>query len=112
MNYNFNQISLRHLPALVISGEGVVVNSLNFSYKIGSPTPPPLRLPIKNDYLSFYLSSTCYKFLLGVEFNFIPDTKGKPLVCDMSSNIMTREFDITKVSCMWCVKNAIKTERI
>lgn len=36
----------------------------------------------------------------GVEFNFIPDTKGKPLVCDMSSNIMTREFDITKFDCI------------
>ncbi|XP_026481823.1 probable phosphoserine aminotransferase [Ctenocephalides felis] len=32
----------------------------------------------------------------GVEFPFIPDTKGVPLVCDMSSNILSRPFDITK----------------
>lgn len=32
----------------------------------------------------------------GVEFNFIPETNGVPLVCDMSSNFMSRPFDITK----------------
>uniref|UniRef100_T1J3S3 Phosphoserine aminotransferase n=1 Tax=Strigamia maritima TaxID=126957 RepID=T1J3S3_STRMM len=33
----------------------------------------------------------------GVEFNFIPETgTDVPLVCDMSSNIMSRKFDITK----------------
>ena len=39
-------------------------------------------------------------YILGVEFNFIPETD-KPLVCDMSSNIMTREFDVSKVS--YCI---------
>jgi phosphoserine aminotransferase len=32
----------------------------------------------------------------GVEFNFIPDTKGVPLVVDMSSNILSRPFDVSK----------------
>ncbi|XP_054288350.1 probable phosphoserine aminotransferase [Macrosteles quadrilineatus] len=32
----------------------------------------------------------------GLEFPDIPDTKGVPLVADMSSNILTRPFDITK----------------
>ncbi|XP_077288965.1 phosphoserine aminotransferase isoform X2 [Arctopsyche grandis] len=32
----------------------------------------------------------------GVEFPYIPDVKGVPLVADMSSNIMTRELDISK----------------
>lgn len=32
----------------------------------------------------------------GVEFPFIPDTKGVPLVVDMSSNMLSRPFDITK----------------
>lgn len=32
----------------------------------------------------------------GVEFSFIPETNGVPLVCDMSSNIFSRSFDITK----------------
>ena len=37
-------------------------------------------------------------FLAGVEFNFIPEVNGKPLICDMSSNIMTRDIDVTKVN--------------
>lgn len=34
----------------------------------------------------------------GIEFPFIPETDGVPLVADMSSNIFTRPFDVTKVS--------------
>ena len=37
-------------------------------------------------------------FISGIEFNEIPETNGVPLICDMSSNIMTRTFDVTKVS--------------
>lgn len=33
----------------------------------------------------------------GIELPFIPDTYGIPLVADMSSNILTKGFDITKV---------------
>ncbi|XP_050539401.1 probable phosphoserine aminotransferase isoform X2 [Daktulosphaira vitifoliae] len=32
----------------------------------------------------------------GIEFPFIPETNGVPLVCDMSSNIMTRKFNVSK----------------
>lgn len=32
----------------------------------------------------------------GVEFHFVPDTKGVPLVCDMSSNFMSRPVDVSK----------------
>uniref|UniRef100_U5EWV5 Phosphoserine aminotransferase n=1 Tax=Corethrella appendiculata TaxID=1370023 RepID=U5EWV5_9DIPT len=32
----------------------------------------------------------------GVEFNFIPETNGVPLVCDMSSNMLSRPFDIKR----------------
>ena len=33
----------------------------------------------------------------GIELHFIPDTYGIPLVADMSSNILTKDFDIKKV---------------
>lgn len=36
-------------------------------------------------------------YVSGVEFDFVPDTKGVPLVADMSSNIMSRKFDVSKV---------------
>lgn len=32
----------------------------------------------------------------GVEFGFVPDTKGVPIVCDMSSNFMSRPVDVSK----------------
>lgn len=32
----------------------------------------------------------------GIEYPFIPDTKGIPIVADMSSNLMTRKFDVSK----------------
>lgn len=47
------------------------------------------------DYV-FYCSN---ETIGGVEFDFIPQTD-KPIVCDMSSNIMTREFDVTKFACI------------
>lgn len=36
-------------------------------------------------------------YVSGVEFDFVPDTKGVPLVADMSSNIMSRKVDVSKV---------------
>ena len=40
-----------------------------------------------------------FQFLLftGVEFPFVPETNGVPLVCDMSSNFLSRPIDISKV---------------
>nr|XP_012225426.1 PREDICTED: probable phosphoserine aminotransferase [Linepithema humile] len=32
----------------------------------------------------------------GIEFNYIPETNGVPLVADMSSNILTKPFDVSK----------------
>ncbi|KAK3728567.1 hypothetical protein QZH41_011647 [Actinostola sp. cb2023] len=32
----------------------------------------------------------------GVEFDFIPETNGVPIVCDMSSNILSRPVDVSK----------------
>ncbi|XP_046560530.1 phosphoserine aminotransferase-like [Haliotis rubra] len=32
----------------------------------------------------------------GVEFQFVPETHGVPLVCDMSSNILSRHVDVSK----------------
>lgn len=32
----------------------------------------------------------------GVEFNFVPEVPGIPLVCDMSSNFLSRPVDVTK----------------
>lgn len=43
-----------------------------------------------------YLHYTSNETIHGVEFNDIPDAKGLPLVCDMSSNILSRPVDVSK----------------
>lgn len=53
-------------------------------------------------YIYFCANETVH----GIEFQFIPETNGIPLIADMSSNILTKDFDISKVIsplfCDWC----------
>ena len=44
------------------------------------------------DYVHITMNNTIY----GTKFPYIPDTGGIPLVCDMSSCILSEEFDVTK----------------
>lgn len=43
-----------------------------------------------------YLHYTSNETIHGVEFNEIPDINDLPLVCDMSSNILSRPIDVSK----------------
>ncbi|MGR9045328.1 MAG: 3-phosphoserine/phosphohydroxythreonine transaminase [Gammaproteobacteria bacterium] len=43
-----------------------------------------------------YLHYTANETIHGVEFPFIPDSQGLPLVCDMSSNILSRPCDVSR----------------
>ncbi len=43
-----------------------------------------------------YLHYTSNETIHGVEFNTTPDAKGLPLVCDMSSNILSRPIDVSE----------------
>ena len=43
-----------------------------------------------------YLHYTSNETIHGVEFQGIPDSKGLPLVCDMSSNILSRAIDVSQ----------------
>lgn len=40
----------------------------------------------------------------GVEFPFVPDTGNVPLIADMSSNILSRPLDISKVRRFFCLE--------
>ncbi|MEQ1622091.1 MAG: 3-phosphoserine/phosphohydroxythreonine transaminase [Methylococcales bacterium] len=48
------------------------------------------------DEQSAYLHYTSNETIHGVEFSDVPDSKGLPLVCDMSSNILSRSIDVSK----------------
>lgn len=43
-----------------------------------------------------YLHYTSNETIHGVEFGDVPDAKGLPLVCDMSSNILSRPVDVSR----------------
>ena len=43
-----------------------------------------------------YVHITSNNTIFGTKYDKFPDTKGIPLVCDMSSNILSEEFDISK----------------
>jgi len=63
---------------------------------LGVPSIEEWKLSDDADYVYF-----CYNETVGgVEFNSIPETKGIPLVVDMSSNIMTRHVDVSKFACV------------
>lgn len=56
------------------------------------PEPSTWNLNPEASYVYYCENETVH----GVEFQFTPETNGVPLVCDMSSNILTRPVDISK----------------
>jgi phosphoserine aminotransferase len=56
--------------------------------------PDPSSWTIDTD--AAYLHYTSNETIHGVEFPFIPDSKGLPLVSDMSSNILSRPVDVSQ----------------
>lgn len=61
----------------------------NFSY---IPEVTPDMISADADYVHITSNNTIY----GTRYPSIPDTGSKPLVADMSSNILSQEYDITK----------------
>jgi phosphoserine aminotransferase len=57
-------------------------------------------IPDQNTWANFsdaaYLYYVDNETVNGLEFSYIPDSKHLPLICDMSSNILSRRFDINK----------------
>ena len=62
----------------------------------GVPAENQWKLSENSSYFYYCSNETIH----GIEFDDIPAIvpKDTPIVCDMSSNFLTRSFDITKVS--------------
>ncbi|KFM80609.1 Phosphoserine aminotransferase, partial [Stegodyphus mimosarum] len=58
----------------------------------GIPDRSEWKLSSNARYVYYCANETIH----GVEFDFVPETNGVPLVCDMSSNILTRPIDVSK----------------
>lgn len=48
-----------------------------------------------------YVHYTPNETIGGVEFHWVPDTAGVPLVADMSSTILSRPIDVSKFACIY-----------
>ena len=57
-------------------------------------TSIPARSDWRLDPYAAYVHYTSNETIGGVEFHWIPDTGAVPLVCDMSSNILSRPIDV------------------
>lgn len=69
----------------------IIANSESYHYT---------QIPAQNTWDDFsdcaYLHYVDNETIHGVEFDFIPDAKNIPLICDMSSNLLSRPFDLNK----------------
>lgn len=61
------------------------------------PTQDELDIREGVDYVHICNNNTIY----GTEWNYAPDTKGAPLVADMSSDILSRPVDVAKYGCIY-----------
>ena len=77
-------------------GINVVASSedKNFSY---APAQSKLKLNPEAAYVHYTPNET----IGGVEFNYIPDTGGVPLVADFSSSILSSELDVSKFALIY-----------
>jgi len=56
------------------------------------PAQEDLNLSDDASYFYYCANNTIY----GTEWKYVPDTKGKPICCDMSSNIASKPIDVSK----------------
>ena len=60
----------------------------------------PMRIPPQDgwalDPKAAYLHYTPNETISGVEFDWVPDVEGKPLVADMSSTLLSRPIDVSR----------------
>ena len=61
------------------------------------PGPGEVRGSADASYLHFTSNNTIY----GTEFNHLPETGGAPLICDMSSDILSRPTDVSRYAMIY-----------
>lgn len=70
------------------------VNIVNPKLESYTTVPDPSTWTLSSS--ASYVYYCCNETVHGVEFNFVPNAKGSVLVCDMSSNFLSRPVDVSK----------------
>lgn len=73
-------------------GEVVIAGNSSQNNYTDLPSPQTWNLPKDAAYLHYTDNETVH----GIEFKQTPDSKGLPLVTDMSSNLLSKEIDISR----------------
>jgi len=64
--------------------------------------PPQSELNLSGD--AAYVHYTPNETIGGVEFGYVPQTRGIPLVADMSSSILSRPIDVSKFGLIYAAR--------
>ena len=80
---------------------GTITHPANMELEGGKFRAVPKQSELKLNPAAEYLHYTSNNTIEGTEFFYTPDAKGKPLVCDMSSDIFSRPMEFTKHSMVY-----------
>jgi len=86
---NFSNIAYKEAKKYGTINLAASSEDRNHSY---IPAQDQLKLDPEAAYFYYCANNTIY----GTEWNYVPETGGVPLVCDMSSNILSRPVDVSQ----------------
>ena len=86
---NFSELAFKEAKKYGTCNVAANTSDSNHTY---IPSQSELKLDSEASYFHYCANNTIY----GTEWKYIPETGSVPLVCDMSSNIMSKPVDVSK----------------
>lgn len=86
---NFSSIATKEAKKFGTINIAATSEDKNFSY---IPQQSELKLDPEADYFYYCANNTIF----GTEWKYVPETGSVPVVCDMSSNILSKPVDVSK----------------
>jgi phosphoserine aminotransferase len=82
-----------------VAGEGQGLGAAGLGAAARLRVPPQSALQLSRD--ATYVHYTPNETISGVEFGYVPETGGVPLVADMSSSILSRPLDVSRFALIY-----------
>jgi phosphoserine aminotransferase len=86
---NFSNLAMKEAKKY---GEVSIASSSEDKNHTYIPSQDSLVIPEDSSYFYYCANNTIY----GTEWKYVPQTNGVPIVCDMSSNIMSKPVDVSQ----------------